>query len=80
VNTEDRFGQAMIAEVEEIDVGEWNPGKIHENVPPTQVHLIFKITKLFDEGRFFVMRYKSREAVDELIQALIKHRDGVWPE
>ena len=59
-------------EVESLSVNEWYPpgqGK------PEQVHLWLDL-----EGfpHPLVMRFRSPQAVDELIVALMTHRKGVW--
>lgn len=61
--------------VESLEVASWSPGKEGENVPPTQVHLIANMQGL---GFPFIMRFKSRAAVDSLIDALIEHRDHTF--
>lgn len=67
----------LVVPVEGIHVASWSPGQEGEGVPCEQVHLILKIPEL---DVTFVTRLKSRRATDELIAALIEHRDYVWPE
>jgi hypothetical protein len=62
-------------EIEEISVNEWHPLPNGEG-KPTQVHMM---VKLADNEYPLVMRFKSARPVDELIMALITHRNGVWP-
>lgn len=66
----------MVVPVEGINVASWSPGRDGEGIPCAQVHLILKIPEL---DVTFVTRLKSRRATDELIAALIEHRDFVWP-
>lgn len=66
-----------LIEVDGIDVAEWHPlpdgnGKAEQ----VHVYLHFKDPKM----PTFVLRLKSARAVDELITALITHRNGVWPK
>lgn len=65
-----------IVEVKNLGVASWSPGEEHENIPPTQVHILYNVPALSNLP--FLMRFKSREAVDALINALIEHRDKVW--
>lgn len=65
-----------IVEVKNLGVASWSPGEDGENIPPTQVHLLYNVPALSKHP--FMMRFKSREAVDSLINALIEHRDKVW--
>ena len=63
-------------EVTSISVNEYHPlpdgkGK------PEQVHLYFEI-KGYPFP--FVVRFKSRRPVDNLIVALLTHANGVWPK
>jgi hypothetical protein len=53
-----------------INIAEWTPaGKD----APTQVHIILH-TSVGD----IVTRLKSAAVTDEIIDALVKHREGVW--
>lgn len=52
-----------------------SPGNTDENIPPTQVHILYRVPDL---DAYFSMRLKSKEVVDEIIAALIEHRDNVW--
>jgi hypothetical protein len=63
-------------EIKQISVNEWHPlpdgkGK------PKQVHLWLDIEGI---PYPFVLRFKSRRPVDELIVALITHANHVWPK
>jgi hypothetical protein len=62
-------------EVENIGVFEWHSLPDGQG-KPEQVHLQFKVAGI---PYPFVMRFKSRKPVDELIMALITHANGVWP-
>lgn len=65
----------VIVPVSEMRVASWSPGAEGEGVPPTQVHILYTVEELKVQ---FLMRLKSREAADALINALIEHRDYVW--
>lgn len=67
----------FVLELEDMEVASWSPGEPGEHKPCTQVHVLLKLAGI-DE--VLVMRYKSKAAVDQLIAALIEHRDFVWPE
>lgn len=62
-------------DVADFEVASWSPGKEGENVPCTQVHVIYHLPEL---GMHMVMRLKSREVCDSLIAALTEHRDFVF--
>jgi hypothetical protein len=73
INTE---GNKPFFEIKEISVNEWHPlpdGK----KKPEQVHLWFEVE---DIPYPFVLRFKSRRPVDELIVALMTHAKHVWPK
>jgi len=61
--------------VDDVVVASWSPDK-EPGGPLTQVHLLVTIP---DVELTLVTRLKSRRVVDELIAALIDHRDHVWP-
>jgi hypothetical protein len=65
------------------DVYSWTPERDGKG-RPQQVHMVFPVTMSSPDSeplRFCVaMRLKSRRAVDEIIAALVRHRDDVWPE
>lgn len=65
----------IILGVSELGVFSWSPGKDGEGVPCTEVHIVSKVTEL---EMALVMRLKSREACDQLVAALIEHRDFVF--
>ena len=61
-------------DIESISVNEWHPlpdgkGK------PSQVHMMLEVSG-FDYP--LVIRFKSARPIDELIMALITHRNNVW--
>ncbi len=62
--------------IEKIDVVEFHESDDGSG-DPTQLHLILDI-----EGAPapYIMRFKSRPAVDELIVSLITHSKRVWPD
>lgn len=56
------------------EVYEWCPAPPGDTTtPPTQVHL----HGVMSAGRF-VVRFKGTRTIDALIDALTKHREGVW--
>lgn len=64
-------------EIDGVDVAEWHRLPNGEGKPEqVHVYLHFKDPKM----PTFVLRLKSTRAVDELITALITHRNGVWPK
>lgn len=68
----------MVLEAANLQVASWRPEPEGSDVPCTQVHILWNIPGLTEAT--FVVRLKSREATDDLINALIEHRDFVWPE
>jgi hypothetical protein len=63
-------------EVKNISVNEYHPLPDGQG-KPEQVHLWMEIE---DIPHPFVMRFKSRRPVEELIVALITHANRVWPK
>lgn len=61
--------------IDVFQVVEWNPNADGAG-RATQVHILFPVPSLDVQ---FVIRLKSRRAVDELIAALQVHAAGVWP-
>jgi len=68
-------GQIMV--VDEIQVAEWSPGTVDQDVPATQVHIVLKIP---DFPVQLAIRLKTRARVEWLCATLMKHADGVWPK
>lgn len=62
--------------VKSTEIASWSPGGAGEGVPPTQVHMIQETA----DGVVFVTRFKSASVTTEIIDALIEHRDFVWPK
>lgn len=60
---------------EDLRVASWTPGPEGTDIPPTQVHIIYRLD---DIGATLVMRLKSRAVCNSLIDALIDHRDEVF--
>lgn len=60
--------------IKSYSVNEWGPESDGKG-PPTQVHLCFDV-----EGTpiSLVLAFKSSDAVDRMIAALMRHRNGVW--
>lgn len=62
-------------EIDGIEIAEYHPlpdGMGH----PTQVHMSLNVAGM---DHPLVVRFKSRTTITEIIEALILHRDGVWP-
>ena len=59
-----------------ISVNEWHRLPDGEG-KPEQVHLWIEVD---DIPYSFVVRFKSRRPVDELIVALMTHAEAVWPK
>ena len=47
---------------------------------PVAVALLLSMPSVLPEGGRAVMRLKSAAVTDELVAALIRHRNGVWPD
>lgn len=62
-------------QIEEYGVYSWTPELDGKGVLE-QVHLHIKIKGLKPP---LVMRFKSRRAIQEMIDALVEHRNHVWP-
>lgn len=64
-------------DIEEYHVFEWCPERAEDpNRKPTQVHFQLDVRGL---PHPLVLRLKSRDAIERVIQMLERHRDGVWP-
>jgi hypothetical protein len=59
-------------------VGDWCPDQ-HAQKPPEAVALSLTV-KIVGEEFDFVMRLKTPQAVDTMIQALLRHKRSVWPD
>jgi len=55
------------------DVYSWRDGPANSGVPCTQVHLMLDVDKFK-----IALRLKSARALDELVGALLQHRQDVW--
>lgn len=55
-------------------IAEWGPERDGKG-KPTQVHLVLEVKEL---GVSFVIRFKSADAVDRHIAALLRHRSNVF--
>lgn len=60
-------------DLDEIEVISWCPNTLGEN--PTQVWMMIKAKSL---PAPIIVRFKSARAIDEIIDALIKHADDVF--
>ena len=71
------MGEFYLIPEARLEVVTWTPALNGRRAVGEQVHLTFEGS----EGAQFVVRLKSRAAVDRLIAALIDHRDGaMWRE
>lgn len=68
---------AISLAIDGYEVASWSPGKLSENLPPTQVHFVLSIPSI--EAKF-VLRLKSARAVDELISTLQERRNFVFKD
>ena len=69
------LGDLFFLPESELEVVTWTPASNGKSVPGEQVHLMFRIK----EGLQFVVRLKSRAAVDRVIAILVDHRDSaMW--
>jgi hypothetical protein len=66
---------AEIYPVREYHVSSWCPARDGKG-PATQVHLWMRLPEL---DRVITLRIKSAEDCDQLIAALERHRNDVWP-
>jgi hypothetical protein len=62
-------------EIEEYRVAEYHPLPDGRGLP-TQVHVLFQIRGIAEP---LVLRIKSRQAAREMIAALKRHTENVWP-
>ncbi len=63
--------------VDEFYVAEWTETKKSR---PSQVHIVLTVGKESKEASVAIaLRLKSKRATSELIKALQRHRDAVWP-
>lgn len=60
---------------DETGVAAWSPDPEPGRSPATQVHLFFGKPP----GTVLVVRFKSPRTLSVLIEALIEHRNEVWP-
>ncbi len=67
----------MAIPVDEFYVAEWTETKKSR---PSQVHIVLTVGKESEEANVAIaLRLKSKRATSELIKALQRHRDAVWP-
>ena len=67
-----------IYELEELQVNEFHPENDGKG-EPTEVHMCLKPVGA-PPNMLLVLRLKSKRAINEVVDALVKHRDNVWPE
>lgn len=60
-------------QIDGYDVCEWTPERAGQG-KPTEVHLVLEVHLVAS----FVVAFKSADAVDRMIAALMRHRNGVW--
>ncbi len=63
--------------VDEFYVAEWAEGNKGRKSRPSQVHIVLSLDE--PNNIAFSLRLKSKRRVSELIEALKRHRDAVWP-
>lgn len=63
--------------IDSYSVAVWSEGDVEKGDPLSQVHIVLNVGGGIDTT--FVMRIKSRRAIDDLIMMLAKERDEVWP-
>lgn len=63
--------------ISKIQVCSWCPDDVAQ-APPEQVHILLGVQGL--EEYSFAVRFKNRKALQGFIDALLVHRDDVWPE
>lgn len=69
------LGDLFFLPESQMEIITWTPASNGRSVPGEQVHLMFHIK----EGLQFVVRLKSRAAVDRVIAILVDHRDSaMW--
>ena len=69
------LGDLFVLPESQLEIVTWTPALHGKSVSGEQVHLMFRVK----EGLQFVVRLKSRAAVDRVIAALIDHRDtALW--
>jgi len=67
--------KTTVVQAAELQVASWSPGAADEGIAPTQVHILVDVPEHY---MTFLIRLKSKGATEELITALIEHRDHVW--
>jgi len=88
---QDRDGKyhlQAVATVDDLQVANWAPGDVEQGDKPTQIHILFTppmeqliaAYNLHHGIPIVAIRLKSRAVVDSLIDALISHRDELWPD
>ena len=69
------LGDLFVLPETRLEVITWTPALHGKRVPGEQVHLMLRVK----EGMQFVVRLKSKDAVNRLIAALVDHRDtAMW--
>lgn len=60
-------------------VGDWCPDQDAQE-PPIAVGLSLNVTLPNGTAADFVLRLKTPQAVDNMIQSLLRHKRSVWPD
>ena len=63
-------------DIEEITVAEYHPQPDGQGLP-TQVHMLLTVR---GETLPLIMRFMGPDTLDQMIAALVRHRQSVWPE
>lgn len=71
-NTPRPQGKMVTLGLPEIEIGAWRPA---DEAPPEQVHMLFSLKGLPP----FIVRFKSPDSLDFLIEELARYRRYVWP-
>lgn len=78
-NLPPRNARGMAKFADSYEVASWSPGTVDQQIPPTQVHLVIRPQ---GDGTLpaVVLRFKSRRALQELIETLQEHLDFTFRE
>lgn len=73
-NEVENTAEMRFVEILSLSIRQWHPDP-DGNGRPSQLHLMLKIA----ESLPIVLRLKSAEVTDALIEALVRNRQDVWP-
>jgi hypothetical protein len=68
-------GSVAVLTPRQINVTSWSPEPLSANVPATQVFLLIQAEEL---PMKLGIRFRGPDTLDEVIDALQKHREYVW--